>query len=265
MNPQLLVSLVAVVAFVGGHAYAQSDHPTTGLGYNTKETSSIWYDCKLKTPTTLECEFIYSSVRKQAKPEDWEKEWAEADFAGIQKDWERGDTADLCKGLQELSKILTGKSSPPKDAEKKLSEMPEGQKTDMLKIFNATKRLCRNFSKSTVIEWSRLEHDKKTRTCSIYSSFDRQTFNRQGTADWVSVQENRVGLCRSVIVERFERAKTSGLGFGFWNFFSRKTATNPSEKVLEITCREITDETEHKFRWHSRELFLNCDYIEFGL
>ena len=132
----------------------------------------------------------------------------------------------------------------------------------MLKIFNATKRLCRKFSKSAVIEWSRLEHDKKTRTCSIYSSFDRQTFNRQGTADWVSVQENRAGLCRSVTVERFEKAKISG--FEFWIFFSRKTVTNPSEKFLEKTCGERMDETEHKFDWRARELFLNCDYIEFG-
>ncbi len=263
MNSQLLVSLVAVVAFLGGHAYAKSDHPNMGSVFNTKDASYIWYNCKLKTPTTLECEFTYSAVRKMAKPEDWEKELAEADFAGIKKDWERGDTTDLCKGFQELSRILTGKSSPPKDAEKKLSEMPEGQKADVQKFLNAIKQACRNFSKSAVIELGRLEHDKKTRTCRIYSSFDRQTFNRQGAADWVSVQENRASFCRSVTVERFERAKTSG--FDFWIFVRRKTVTNPTEKFLKTTCGEFIDETEHKFDWRARDLYLNCDYIEFGL
>jgi len=102
MNPQLLVSLVAVVAFFGGHAYAESDHPTTGLGYNTKEASSIWYDCKLKTPNMLECEFTYSAVRKKAKPEDWEKELAEADFAGIKKD---GSSAESVGRGARLSAI----------------------------------------------------------------------------------------------------------------------------------------------------------------
>lgn len=257
------MGLWLVVAFVGGHAYAQSDHPTTGLGYNTKETSSIWYDCKLKNTATLECEFTYSAVIKKANPEDWEKELAEADWAGIKADWEGGDTANLCKGLQELTKILTGKSSLSNDAEKKLSEIPEGQKADLLKEFDATKRLCRGFSKSAIIELFRLKHEKKTRTCSIYSSFDRQTFLRQGTADWVSVQEDHTSICRSVTVERFERAKTSG--FDFWIFSRRKTVTNPSEKFLDMTCREFTDETEHKFDWRARDLYLNCDYIEFGL
>ena len=263
MKPQFLVSLMAFVAFFGGHAYAQSEHPTVGAVFNTKEASYIRYDCKLKNPTTLECEFTYSSVRKKAKPEDWEKELAKADknFAGIRRDWERADSSKLCADLEKAFEILTGKSSLPKDAEKKLSEMPEGQKADAQKFLNATKQLCRNFSKSALIELGRLQHDKDTRTCRVYSSFDRQTFSREGENDWVSVQKGR-GICRSVTIERFEREKSA---YDFWVFFSRKTVTNPSKKIIETTCRELSDETERKFDWHDRDLFLNCDYIEFGL
>lgn len=264
MKPQFLVSLIAFVAFFGGHAYAQSEHPTIGRVYNAKEASSFWYDCKLKNPTTLECEFNYSSVRKKAKPEDWEKDLAKAEqnYAAIRRDWEKADSTKVCADLGKALEIFTGNSSLPKDAEKRLSEMPEGQKADARKLLNASKQLCRNFSKSALIEVGRLQHNKDIRTCVVYSSFDRQTFSRQDANEWISVQKH-AGICHSVIIERFERAKNSAPNF--WVFFRRKTVTNPSEKIIEKTCRELSDETEHKFDWHGRDLFLNCDYIEFGL
>ncbi len=262
MKAQLLVSLMAFVAFFGGHAYAQFEHPTKGSVYNTKEPSYIRYDCELKKPN-LECEFTYSSVRKKAEPEDWGEDLAELDenFAELRRDWERGDNTNLCEALAKSLGIFTGETPLPEDAKKKLSEMPEGQKADALKMLDAAKQLCRNFSKSALIEVARLEHDKDTRTCIVYSSFDRQTFSWEDENEWVSVQRNR-GFCHSVTIERFERAKKPASYF--WLFFHRKTVTNPSEKIMEKTCRELSDETEHKFDWRSRELFLNCDYIEFG-
>jgi len=262
-KPHLLVSLMAFVAFFGANAYAQSKHPTTGAVYNTKEASYIWYDCKLKNRTTLECGFTFSSVRKKAKPEDWEKDLAKAEqnYAGIRRDWEKGSNT-LCAGLGEVVELFTGKSPLTKDAEKRLSEMPEGQKDDARKMLNAIKQLCRKFSKSVLIEMGRLQHDKDTRTCIVYSSFDRQTFSWEGENEWVSVQKDR-GICHSVIIERFEREKKSA--FDFWVFSRRKTVTNPSEKFIGTTCRELSDETEHKFDWRGRDLFLSCDYIEFGL
>lgn len=265
MKAQLLVSLTAFFAFFGGDAYAQFEHPTTGAVYHTKEASYIWYDCKLKNPTTLECEFTFSSVRKKSKPEDWENDLAELDenFEDLRRDWERADKTNLCAGLAKLSDILTGDSPPPEDATKELSEIPEGQRADMQNILNASKQLCQNFSKSAAMEVGRLEHDKNARTCKVYSSFDRQTFSWEGEGNWVSVQKNRGLFCSSVVIERFERPDPPV--YNFWNFFRRVTITNPEKKIIEQTCREFSDDTEHKFRWNTRELFLNCDYIEFGL
>ena len=208
------MKLIALAAMVGSlisiQAHAKSDHPTTGAVYNTKEASYIWYDCTLSSPSTLECGFTYSSVRKKADPKDWARDLAkiEENFAAIKEDWERGvnEAAKLCAAMEKGEKIYSDKLSLPPDKMKILSEVPEGQKTDIRKFLSAVNQLCRNFSKSNMIEFARTQHKKDSRTCKIYSSFDRQKFTRHGENEWVSVQEN-YGICRSVTVERFERAK----------------------------------------------------------
>ena len=201
MKKKILSALVGVL--VSGPAYAKSDHPTVGAVYNTKEASYISYNCDLKSPSTLECKFTYSSVRKKDKPEDWEKDLVkiEENFTGMREDWKKGDTTKVCAEMAKGLEIYSGKISLTKDKEKILSEVPEGQKADIRKMLNATKQLCQNFSKSRVIKFARFQHEKDIRTCRIYSSFDRQTFTKQGKNEWVSVQKDR-GLCHSVIVER---------------------------------------------------------------
>ena len=67
----------------------------------------------------------------------------------------------------------------------------------------------------------------------------------------------------SKFLERFEKEETKFLPF--WVFFRKKTVTNPSKKFMTTSCREFADETEHKFDWDSRDQYLNCDYIDFGL
>ena len=91
--------------------------------------------------------------------------------------------------MDEAVRYLADPSSMP-DIKKKLLKVPKSQMIDNQKLINAVNQVCKKFSKAALIEMFRLGHDKKTRTCIVYSAVDRQIeFNMEGEYNWVSVKK----------------------------------------------------------------------------
>ena len=98
----LLVSLL-----LGGPALAAGEKPSFGVVHNTKEHSSITFDCNEIGVDGLECSFVQVSVRKKGDPADLAKKVQEA-REQFQKDPSGGLKDKDCAGFSEMASALRG-------------------------------------------------------------------------------------------------------------------------------------------------------------
>jgi hypothetical protein len=276
--PVILGALV--VSVLSSQVFAANEYPTTGLIYNTKEDSSITYNCTKMQNGLLECDFVQTSVRKKSKPTDMNEkiEQAKKQFLNDTKKPDP-DFDKQCKQMSSFLGLLEGKETPEHYAQNAevsdkqkfiqgIKEMSDSKKEDALINIRAFNVFCNTRSEESYLKLTQIDIDKDMRTCTVSSNPFKQTFRwvsdySSGTGAWVS-DSKAEGQCGVVQLNRFE-FEPSSKDFGFWKYYAKKAITNPKGNVLPgFSCSNM-DENEYLYDWKSdRDNKLGCEYIEFS-
>ena len=250
-------ALIAVALLASSCLANAQDRPTTGSVFNTKEMSTLQYDCGGPVAGALECAFVQTSVRKKAEPANLPEALAAAQksLRDAPKPLKQEDCAPLEQALAHLRGDTSNISA---DAKMRLTSMPPRERDDLTKAVVGALAFCKSPTESNLLNLTRLTHAKDTRTCKVNSNTFTQKFRRVANSQtWVS-NEGPSGLCGTVEIARFEQDGT------FYNYISKKVSTNPSAAFLNTTCEKLVDQGEYKYDWRSKEQLAECDYIEFG-
>jgi hypothetical protein len=259
--PALITRTLMLLACVtGGCAANAEDRPTTGYDYNTKEMSSLQYDCNGSRTASLECTFVQTSVRKKAEPKDLPEALADAQksFRGATKPLKQEECAPI---EQALTHLRGGAPNLPADAQARLGTMPPSERDDLIKLLVGAIAFCKSPTESNLLNVTRLNHAKDIRTCKVNSHRFVQTFRRVANSQTWVANEGPEGLCGTVVIARFEQDADSK---PFYNYVTKKVTTAPSAPALGTTCEKLVDQDEYKYDWKSKERRADCDYIELG-
>lgn len=277
--PALFMTLILSV--LSSQAFAADEHPTTGIIYNTKEDSSITYNCTKMQSGVLECEFVQTAVRKKTKAEDLKKkiEQAKKQLPDALKELSSEKT---CDWMSVMLNVLEGKSTPEKAAEdapkgavsdkkqfiKGMKEMSPSKKQDLLVSLRTLDEFCKTKSEESYLKITKLEHEKEMRTCTVSSNPFKQNFkwveDYSGKGAWV-VDAKPEGPCGVVQLTRFEADRTDSK-LVFWRYIAKKAITNPKGELLlpGLSCGDL-DQGEYLYDWkNDRDSKLGCEYIEFS-
>lgn len=276
MNPKRKCLLLATLPFQGivfgaflsaDVSTAGDDWPTVGLVYNTKEASSIAYECSLTEQDLLECSLTQTTVRKKASMEDLEPKLAEV-MSLFKKEGKKGVIGQSdCVPMKQLMEVLDGKRNPPKGSEK-LQQMGPIEKRDLRELAEAMLAVCTNASEATIRRFMQVAIAKDSRTCLVNSNPFKQAFVRvtdysSGKDKWVA-RSSPEGVCGAVNLSRFEPVESVSGGISFWNYVAKKSITNPTGTIDGRAVCAGFDEREYLYEWKSSDHYLGCDYIEFS-
>jgi hypothetical protein len=162
-----------------------------------------------------------------------------------------------------LEAVLAGHAPPGADKAKfeaGMLKMAPTQKADTLRGIKAFVELCREQTEARYIDLVRGDHERKQRTCRVWTNTFTQRFTRVMEGPWV-VRDAPTGSCGVVNVSRFEMDADSGLKF--WRYHSKKVVTNKAGELMPgFPCSGL-DEQEYLFDWRSEQRHLGCEYIRF--
>jgi hypothetical protein len=276
----VLVAFLALGAFCS-LAIASDDYPSTGIVFNTKEDSSIRYDCIKRQNGILECDFVQTSVRKKSKSGDLSGKIEQAKKQ--LKDAIKEISSDKsCESMDLFLKVLRGEISPEMAAEraaegqisdksqfvKGMKEAKLSKRQDLIQDLGAFAEFCKTKSQESYLKITRQQHDKDVRTCNVSSFQFKQNFkwvgDYSGYGAWV-VEATPEGPCGVVQLSRFEADRTSSK-FVFWRYVAKKAVTNPNgeSNLPGFLCRDF-DEDEYLYDWkNERDSKLGCDYVIFS-
>ena len=275
--------LVLVISCLSVSAFAGNDYPTTGTVYNTKEDSSIMYNCSKARDEKLECELVQTFVRKQTKPSEWNKKLAEAkkQMPDAVKELSK-DNGSSCKLMSVLARTLDGKLNLKEAAEetpknsifdqkgffKYIKGMSESKRQEMYALATAMEEFCKTKSEESYIKVAKLGIEKEMHTCRIGSNPFKETFkwvsDYSGKGAWVA-EAQPSGACGVVQLNRFETGLVDGK-FTLWNYIAKKAVTNPKGEAPFIgKCADALDQDEYLYNWkNERDSLMDCKYIEFS-
>jgi hypothetical protein len=276
MRVLMLSGMILSFPFVV-NVYGQ-DYPTTGLVYNTRENSSIVYDCnKSANESRLNCKLTQTSIRKKAKPEDRGARLANAkkQFAAALKDLEDPQTCQFMtkfmaaiKGTLNPEAVLEGeerKDINRKEFLEQLASIRTKYQSDPETIgpFEELVRFCREKDEKSYLAIAEAEFERDLKTCTVGPNSFEQSFV-WSNGNWV-VDEGPQGECGIVQLSRFESEKSSALkGYRFWNYIAQKAVTNPGGETLVGKCEQL-DQSEYRYSWKKPEsVHLGCAWIEFS-
>jgi hypothetical protein len=266
LMPKTSWSRILVLIFLlPGLAMAQNA-PSVGLVYNTKEAHSITYSCAAKGGK-LECDFLQTAVRRKSNQQDLTSVLAQA-----RQEFRSGQNVDTkeCQTYGELMEILEGRKKAP--TPNSLATVTPMQKRDILEVTKALIHVCKNKTEENYLAVARLTHSKVMRTCQISTNAFKQTFVSVGdnarTNVWVTDSKPE-GACGIVQLSRFTPERSKGSDYVFWKYTAKKAITNPDGIAFpgvneNVKCSGL-DEAEYLYDWRSKELPLQCDYIEFSV
>jgi len=249
-------------------ASAMSDVvPSSGIVYNTKETSSLVYNCVNNRDNSLDCDFTQTSVRKKAKPQDLEARLNQGREAfSTSKEL----TPEICKEQKDYVEILYGrKKAHNKVLQGFVRNISDLEKKDTLKILNAATTACDSKNEENYLNVIRIGHDKDTRTCKVSSLTYKQSFRLvldtvSGARSWVA-KGDPSGACGIVQLSRFEPESLKDSKYVFWKYIAQKAVTNRKGLLTPgMACKDL-DEDEYVYDWRHKEHALGCDYINFSV
>lgn len=273
--------LSLAICVISSAAFAGDEYPTTGIVYNTKEDSSITYDCNKLNGNILECDFVQTSVRKKAKAKDLPEKLLEAKKQ-LPDAIKEISSEKSCEWMAVILSVLEGKATPEQAAENApkgaisdkeqfiqgMNEMSASKKGDLLASTVALNDFCETKSEKSFLNITKMEHEKAIRTCNVSSNPFKQTFkwveDYYGKGAWV-VDAKPSGPCGVVQLDRFE-ADVTNSKLVFWKYIAKKAITNPKGEMLlpGLTCGDL-DQDEYPYDWkNERDTKLGCEYIEFS-
>lgn len=270
-----------IFSTLSSQAFAGDEYPTTGIVYNTKEDSSIIYDCTKVQNGTLECEFVQTAVRKKTKAADLKKKLEEArkELPNALKEL---SSEKSCDWMSASLAVLEGKNTAEKAAAdappgvisnrtqfiKAMKEMPQSKKQELIASLSPLDEFCKTKTEESYLKVIKFEHDKEMRTCAVSSNPFKQIFkwveDYSGKGAWV-VNANPEGPCGIVQLTKFEADHTNSKLI-FWRYIAKKAITNPKGELMlpGLSCGDL-DQNEYLYDWkNDRDNKLGCEYIEFS-
>lgn len=247
-----------------------ADFPSRGIAFNTKESSSITYECLLDKNDKLRCDFIQTIIRKKltqsefskriAKiPEQYKKEKA----SGIKNGEFSSISAKECAMYRDGLDILSGKKPAPNGLEVTAS-LTSREIEDNKRIFEALLGVCENPVLQSFVNLARVSGEKELNTCEAASIKYSQVFKRvrggNGKEVWV-VESSPDGDCGAVRLDTFSADVIDNQNY--WSYTARKVITNPNGKMMGVECSKL-DQDEYLFSWKTREIAMECSYINFS-
>ncbi len=273
--------MILILSVLSSQAFAADEHPTTGIIYNTKEDSSITYNCTKMQSVGLECEFVQTAVRKKTKVGDLKKKLEEAKKQ-LPDALKELSSEKSCDWLSIMLSVMEGKETPEQAAKnapkgaisdkqhfiRSMKEMSPSKKQDLLASLRLVDEFCKTKSEESYLKIAKLDHEKEMRTCTVSSNPFKQNFkwveDYSGKGTWV-VDAKPSGPCGVVPLDRFEADRTDSK-LVFWRYVARKAITNPKGELWlpGITCDGL-DQNEYLYDWkQERDDKLGCEYVEFS-
>lgn len=209
-------------------------------------------------------------VRKKLNQSDIEAKYQET-IKGLENQQYDASMKELCTiaaGAMELMQGGSGAGLTPemKHAFQSFNAM---QRRDMEQQFSALLETCRTKSLDGLRRFLRLALEKDARTCLVSTNRFEQTFrpvkDYEGKLiSWTVADTLPQGDCGFVQMSRFVPDDNKPLGgrILLWKYIGKRATSNPEGKTLTgMSCREW-DESETVYSWQSKEIALQCDYIE---
>jgi len=250
------------------------EYPRTGNVYGVKENKHIKYFCEKESHNILSCSFEMTNVRPKLKKSDYDAKLKE-EIARALDEYQKyppKEDKEKCKktknDIKEIISIYEGKSPIPKEAKITKEELEQYKPIhieDLKKSFNAMVKLECNPSKDFYKTIPKFQLDKELRTCLVGNQTWKQTFKKAGDS-WIN-NAGPQGVCGTVDLSRFVKAKSTFDKIVFWNYISEKNVTNKSADsgIGLMKCSDF-DEGEYEFTWNnSSEFPVSCDYVEWSM
>lgn len=272
--------IVATFALAPFSVFAD-DFPTFGQLYSRDDDSALSYDCTRNQVQRLRCEFIRTTISKNAKPEDLERTLAEARdvFPRVAKDWADPKQCGLFRAylamlegdmtieaaLQQYPKL----TDDPAEFTASITQYTEDARNnpDLLKGFRALVDMCDSPSADNYLKLKRTAHEKDLRTCRITSRSFTEEFtgvpglNNDGA--WI-VSAQPEGLCGVLQLSRFEKDRSDTTRTA-WRYIVRRIVSNPTGEVMPGTSCSTLERKEQVFDWkQTRSDYMRCDFVNFS-
>ncbi len=250
----------ALLLLLATSAAFGQERPTIGLAFNTKEMSSIQYNCSLEGAAILKCDMIQTAVRKKTGSRNLRQEVAAA-VAAVKT--EKPPTAAECSRFAELGNAVRNPSmaSAKPDFQTKLRAMSDTEKKDLLSLSDVFAAYCQNQNADAAGRMAAITFDRDSRTCRVVSHQFSMRFRRvQQSNTWTS-NDGPDGPCGAITVASMEQEPQSPM---LWNYVQKRVITNPSANWMGSAQCSAMDQSETRYNWQPSASYAGCDYIEFG-
>lgn len=262
------------IVLVMAASAAATDAPVVGTVHNTRDNGWLTYECGAVEDERLNCTLTQLSVRKKLNPSEIEAKY-QAALKQLETEKNEPEMKELCvmyAGMLDLLNGGSGEVLPPEFNGAEMKEAFKGsnamQRRDMGQQFSAALETCRTKNMDGMRRMIRLGLEKDTRTCLVSTNRFEQSFrpvkdNGGKLLSWTIADTSPQGDCGFVQMSRFIPEKTEpGRTQYLWKYVAKRATSNPEgQTMLGISCKGW-EEVETVYDWLSKEIPLQCDYIE---
>lgn len=263
---------------------AAIEAPSNGTVHNTRDRGWLSYDCGPVIHDRITCSMIQVLIRKKLLPADvdakyqeqikgWPETLAAESNTTPDKLMDSEPMRELCSMSAAYIRLLRGTGDGaglPKEAIATIRSQNALQRRDNEQHFRAILESCQSRNIDGLKRATRIALERDARTCLVATNPFEQTFRPVRDPDgkllsWSIADTRPQGDCGFVHISRFIPEKSSsGSDFLFWNYVGKRATSNPEAKtVFDISCKDW-DESETVYEWKSKEIALQCDYIEYS-
>jgi hypothetical protein len=252
--------LYFVALALSAPVFAQAqERPFSGTMQNTKEWSSIDFDCSKDTSGLLNCQMIQASVRKQSASNELREELS---GALTQFKTDKPMKAEECAQFEQIVGWMRNPQTAPKtDAAKDVAGMAPKAREDAVKMLSALIDHCRAPTEQTVTKLVTAGFDQKTRTCLVSTHRFSIKFKPVESSNVWTSNDGPNGPCGVITVAQMEPDPKYPT---MWNYTQRKIITNPNATAYgTMKCSQL-DQSEVNYSWLKKDVFAGCEYIKFS-
>jgi len=276
----LISGLMLAVSF---GALATDAPLSFGTVHNTKDNGWLTYECDPVEGDRLSCTMTQVMIRKKLSPSEVEAKYREA-----VKNWpealakEYRTTPDRIMDVKEMKELCSmanayvgllrgtsdGKGLPAETVAAARTQTAI-QRRDNEQQFSAILDSCTSKNLDGMKRSTHLALERDARTCTVSTNRFEQTFRPIRDMDgkllsWTYADTTPQGECGVIQMSRFRPADPNGkTDTIFWQYVAKRATSNPDGKFFLASCKDL-DESETLYDWRSKEIAMQCDYIEYS-
>lgn len=256
---------------------------SVGTVHNTRDNGWISYECDPVEDDRLTCVMTQVMIRKKLSPSQVEAKYQEAVRGwpeALAKEYKTApdrimdgkEMKELCSMASAYVGLLRGSGNGaglPPEAVASVRTQSAIQKRDNEQQFGAILDSCASKNLDGMRRSTRLALERDARTCTVSTNRFQQTFRPVRNLDgkltsWTFADTTPQGECGVVQMSRFRPADPDGkTDTIFWQYVAKKAIANPDGSFFLASCKDL-DESETLYDWRSKEIALQCDYIEYS-